>query len=511
MALAPPRPGSSCSRTQKPPGQIRDVSKTLTAERRDKLLALQRREQMKEVLIDKFKKCANLSDCPESVINQEVTNFCKKAKVTEANLNRLERRIRGRKNQKEEEEGVNSDPDSDAGEGAYEDLVSNYSAPSIAPSQVSRTSSLSQLYRMGHRVPDDYDWSRIDEYAMFLHEEDAIRAKKADKEMKDNLKSFLDVQVAEREQKKKRRAEDEQKYYDNLLIELEDWEVSEKQKQDDFKEKMAAERRSRDAQLEYDRELKEAEAARKKQEEEALMKQIEEEIIEEKDRLLQKKAEEKKAIMKVFQENMADKKLRDEEMERQRAADYAEQQKALALMEADEAKRQAEAEERDGRQKALIEKMKTEVQSAQKAQGQEDAIRAKMQQDELNKRAQEVEKQKKLKLEELRHETQDYLFMQMAEKDNKKRNALELKDLQACVLKEDAEQYKVAEADKVLQRKLRNLENRAQLETQIQDKHSQKSKLMSDSEITMNLDLINVVEQTLKERDSRQVSAPAKK
>eukprot|EP00397_Hematodinium_sp_SG-2012_P015207 GEMP01015480.1.p1 GENE.GEMP01015480.1~~GEMP01015480.1.p1 ORF type:complete len:522 (+),score=158.17 GEMP01015480.1:45-1610(+) len=510
MVLAQVRPTSSGSHGSKGSFQIREVSKTLTAERREKLLAIQRREKMKEVLIDKFKKHNNR--CPESVIKKEVSNFCQKAKVTEANLNRLERRIRNRaKNEKADKDDCGSqDGEADADEKdpdastIPDDLVSNYSMPSLAPSRASHTSSLAELYKKVGRQPDDYDWSRLDEYAMFLHEQDATRQQIAEKEMQGKLKSYLDKQVAEREKKKQRHVEDEKRYYDNLLVELEDWEINERQQQEEFKNKMSAEKKNRDAQLEFDCKLRVAEQERKKTEEETMMKQIVEEIEQDKVKTLRKKVDEKKAIMKVFQENMADKKLKDAEVERLRQAELEEQNKAQRLMEEREAKRQAEIVERDKRQKTLIEQMKTEVQTAQNAQGKEDAIRAKQQLDEVNDMAREMETQKSKKLVELRHQTQDYLFMQMAEKDTKKIKALELKELQADVLKQDADEFKVAEEEKNLQRRLRNLEHRVQLENQIQEKHSQKSRIMSDSEISMNLDLINVVERTLKERDDIQ-------
>merc|ERR1719158_128113 len=85
-----------------------------------------------------------------------------------------------------------------------------------------------------------------------------------------------------------------------------------------------------------------------------------------------------------------------------------------------EEKRLEEVAERDARQKTLLEKMKADVLSAQRAQGTEDEKRAQAQMDEMNTRAAHADSTKIEKLESLRLETQDYLFMQMAEKDSKK-------------------------------------------------------------------------------------------
>jgi len=164
-------------------------------------------------------------------------------------------------------------------------------------------------------------------------------------------------------------------------------------------------------------------------------------------------------------------------------------------------KRDEENQERDARQKALIEKMKSDVQTAAAEQGKEDAIRAKAQRDEADNRAALIENLRAQKLQDMKDQTQQFLFQQMAEKDIKKVDAMRLKDLQATVLLADQEDYKAVEEEKVLSRRLRNLENRAQLEKQIHEKHQVKTKAMSASEISMNIDLINVVEKTLKERD----------
>merc|ERR1712137_262441 len=207
--------------------------------------------------------------------NKEVTNFVKKAKVTEANLNRLERRIKHRA----------KNPDDDCGsdfegndEEIPEDVVSCYSCPSVASTQVSgmskmsHTTSLSQLLAQG-KVPQDYEWSRLDEYAQFLAGQDVARTKEQDKDIKLRLKTHLDKQVVERQKAKAQLVEDEKKYYDNLLIELEEWKCQQKKKAEE-REKV-------------------------KLEEERIVKQVVEEIAADKKAQEKKKEKEKKAILKV--------------------------------------------------------------------------------------------------------------------------------------------------------------------------------------------------------------------
>merc|ERR1719408_1122834 len=88
--------------------------------------------------------------------------------------------------------------------------------------------------------------------------------------------------------------------------------------------------------------------------------------------------------------------------------------------------RAAELQERMDKQKSLMERMKENVVKQQQAKGDEDAIRAQRQKEEADARAVEMERNKKAKLQSMRQETQAFLFKQMAEKDGKKRQALEL-------------------------------------------------------------------------------------
>lgn len=484
---------------------IRAVSRTLTAERRDKLLMLQRREQMKDVLVEKFKR-SNVQ-CSDSLIDKEVTNFVKKAKVTEANLNRLERRIRHHAKEEKDGEDCNSDGTEAEELGSVpDDVVSRYSQHSVAASQVSRlsdksaTTTLSAILAQG-KNPNDYDWGRLDDYAIFLHEQDGNRAKQVEKSVQSNLKQHLDVQVVDRQRQKQRLVDDEKKYYDNLLIELENWKLAEEEKKEVFQKKIMAEKKSRDEQYYADQKKKAEEAAKLRLEEEQQVKQVVEELEQEKAALEAKKEKEKKAILKVFKENMIEKQQREKAAAEARQRDLEEQINNQRLQEEKAEKRAQEAAERDAHQKEMIALMKDEMTQQAEAAGKEDAIRAKAQREEAEQRASAIDTLKNQKLKEMRHETQNFLFQQMAEKESRNAEKETIKNLQAAVYKADEEEYNEMEAKKVVDRKERNKKNRAELEKQIEARKGIKKKAMSSSEISMNIDLINVVEQTLKERD----------
>merc|ERR1712070_592133 len=117
----------------------------------------------------------------------------------------------------------------------------------------------------------------------------------------------------------------------------------------------------------------------------------------------------------------------------------------------------------------LMEKMKDNVQKQQKKKGDEDARRAVRQKEEADARAIEMERNKEAKLKEMRFDTQKFLFKQMAEKDEKKEQALELKRLQASILEADTQEYMQMEKQKFQDKRVRNVEHRIELEAQIAD------------------------------------------
>merc|ERR1719238_2283476 len=94
----------------------------------------------------------------------------------------------------------------------------------------------------------DFDWSKLDEYASYLHEQDALRQKAGVMAMQQKLRLDLDRQVADQRMKKQRQREEEQKYYMNQLVEIEQWKEMERAKADELHHKAQKEKRDRDEQ-----------------------------------------------------------------------------------------------------------------------------------------------------------------------------------------------------------------------------------------------------------------------
>merc|ERR1711939_1292817 len=96
------------------------------------------------------------------------------------------------------------------------------------------------------------EWSKLDEYASYLHEQDAMRQKLGLHDMQKKLRADLDKQVADQRRKKNRQREEEQKYFHNQMVEIEQWKEMEKERDAEMKAKAHKEKVDRDEQLAFD-------------------------------------------------------------------------------------------------------------------------------------------------------------------------------------------------------------------------------------------------------------------
>merc|ERR1711959_520274 len=208
--------------------------------------------------------------------------------------------------------------------------------------------------------------------------------------------------------------------------------------------------------------------------------------------------------MGVFAENLEKNAQKEEARMRQQELDMEAMKEYNRILDQQEEMRAQELQARMDKQKALMEKMKENVQKQQQKKGDEDARRAAKQKEEADARAIEMERNKEAKLKEMRYETQNFLFKQMAEKDEKKEQALELKRLQAGILEADTQEYMQMEKQKSQDRRVRNVEHRILLEEQIADRAAEvvRKYAMSGAEVKMNRQLLDLVDKTLAERDA---------
>merc|ERR1719271_1909238 len=206
-------------------------------------------------------------------------------------------------------------------------------------------------------------------------------------------------------------------------------------------------------------------------------------------------------MRKVFEENEENRRLQDIHKKEQQEKDAAAMKEYNRILDEQEEQRAEELANRMERQKALMEKLQENVAQQAKESGDNDAKRAKMQQDEMDRHYAEAERVKQQRLKQLRLETQAYLFKQMAEKDGRKNDDKDLQNIQAMILERDTEEYNEIEREKLVAKKIRNFEHRKELEGQILTNAKRSVPEMSEAEMKMNRQLLNLVDRTLAVRD----------
>jgi len=475
-------PSNKSTKKQEP--ELREVSASLSDKRREKLLSIKKREEMKDVLVKKFKErvmvgtstsSAKKTPSNELVIEKNVDDFLEQAAITENNLKRLEKKII-----------------KETGAEEIFDEVSNYSVPI----ETEKIADAVQSKRIA-------SWSDLDEYAVYLYKKDAIQHKQRIKDAQRNMHTQLDEQVAASMGKMDWIKDEDKKFFEASIQELEDWKLAEADKILEIKKKNIVEKNMRDEQLFEEKKLKAEEKERKLLEEKLAVSRIQKEIVEEKEKIERKKIEDRQAMLKVFKENQENKAKKEEERKAQVAHDIKVMKDYNKLMDKQAKEREAEKQARVDRQKALMDKMQATVGAQAAAKGAEDEIRAAKQKEEADIRTLELEVNKQRKLKQMREENRDYLLKQMQAKADKKTQALELKKMQAQILVEDTKQYEEVEKKKQEDKKLRSYEAKLELQQQIQMKQAEiKNVEMSVAESQINRDLLELVSETLAKRDA---------
>lgn len=477
---------------------IRDVSKTLSAERREKLLALRDRERMKDVLLEKFerrfgsqreRKDDDTQSVSESVLNNEVNHFVSKAALTEGNLARLERRMRqhARKNHTNHDDYQPS-------------VVSAYSQASILSEA---GSNLTKQNPSLYGIPEEsgqYEWGKLDEYAKFLHERDEHKLKLGVVEQKKKLRTDLDKQIQDALEKKKALKEHDMKFHAQQMQELEKWKEVESKKEIEIRLAAVKEKDARDLQLRYDKQLRDEEAELKKRDEEVFAKKILNEVMAEKETQLKKKFRRREQMKEMYRENESEKAQKKVELEHQREQDMEYTREYSRLLDKQEKQKKAEIEGRFARQLERSKNMEALVTSVKNKQEQDDVLRAMNERKEIEKRLVEMEQNKAQKLTQLKLDTQQFLLQQMQEHDLEKKKLAKSKEVQAEILAKDSEDFNRLEKQEYHTRRQRNIAHRNELETQIEKRRGIRSEAMSAEEIAMNRDLLKKVDRVLSER-----------
>lgn len=513
------------------------MSTSMTAERYQKLLALKRREDMKDALNAAYK--AQYSKLvPSQKIENEVQNFIRCAGLTENNLNRLTRRM-----EKHVEKKDDDNMSTVTGVSAYSARstmtgVSKYSETS-KPAQDTQTADTAPTGAVtpGKRVPAPKDelptdtvksglgvvgaklapitednadaeaidkgalsgiaWADLDKYAALLHERDAYQRKEQLVRLQNELKKDLDQQVSDNRIKKQKELDDDKQYWESQIGEIEKWKENEKNRVLEQKAKAEKEKEDRDRQLAYSNSIKQAEAEKLMNEDRALLDKIAQDLDSERRLYDTRKKQHKEAMAKLWQANAgvagdanaAKKEAKAKEQEEDTKQMYA----YMKMLEDKEKKTASDIKKRLDAHAEFLDNIKCSGLQDEKDREMSETVKMQTEQKAATRKAMEVERKKREDLKAMRLENQTYLFGQMKEKQDLKKKDQEEKLLAAQYLASDAALFHEEESKKVADKRLRNVEHRLGLEKQISANSkpypglaiAQKS-TVTDSELTMS-------------------------
>jgi len=284
------------------------------------------------------------------------------------------------------------------------------------------------------------------------------------------------------------------------MAELIKWKADEQMKEAEIRDKAMKEKQGRDTQLHYERQLRGAEAERKKQDDELLLSQIANKVSAEKENAIKKKARNRELMKTVYIENEREKQIKKEQLEQQREKDLEYTREYGRILDEQEIRKKNELQGRLDRQKARAKNMEDLALSLERKQEVDDAARIANERIEMEKRLIEVERKKAEEMSKKRLDTQEFLLQQMQEHDAQKQERQKSKQVQAKILAQDNVEFSRARNHELEARKERHLTHMRELQAQIDRRKLVKSEAMSVDEIAMNRGLLKKVNDVLHEQ-----------
>lgn len=433
----------------------------LSNPRKERLLAIQQREQLKGLIVNKFLEKYNAKNKPQysAFVDKQVNDFIKNEKLTEDNLKRLEQRIQSFQNQPSHHNQATGAANSKGGapqnlppiqgsqdkadrlQGDNRSVKSQQGRPQVQQDDaVSCTSSMKpkSIYHVGD---EDDEWAMILKFDQELYKKEREMDDMRHVEQMKKLRNELDRQIVEKNHLKGRDHEELQVYNKIQEKQLEIMDRRIKEKEDDKKRKILQEKMSRDKQLQEEHERKKHEKRREKEIDDLLVQRIKEELTMEQQLLKQRKQEEKSHLQKVLQENEENKRKLMLQAVEEKQADVKAQEELTRLVEKQEQDREREIKNREDRTKKFMAMMTDTVVKDQKQQiWEEEQKILKHYQDREMKEKQEDEK-RRLRILQQKQEMKEFLDKQVVERNQKKQFETDLSNKQADFWKHDTNNF----------------------------------------------------------------------
>ena len=512
---------------------------------RDTLMNNQRRDKLKQTLIDKFMKTFGES-AVKPIIEKEVTTFLKRDKLNDYDLQQLERTLQGKLTVRQNKQNLkknlqnplqtrnqayNQTSNVNIEEVKLPDInqnrMQNQNLCSCERLNQSRMSGASDLDKFDDRTLGDQmrdeamkdfqqinmgnekkingieidfskyadEWDAINMYNKKKFEEDKKKEKIKDWEMKMRTRNDLDNQI---KQKIKREYEEKLKSleYDALVDKhLKHLDELEAKKREEIKKRILKEKQMRDKQLREQYVRKRIEFLKNKKYERALVKENIKEIKEEKKAAIEKKRAEKAAMDKTVQDNLLRRKILEEQARKEREDDIRIMEDAAALDIKNENKRKEYFAKIERNANAFAGKAVETVLKAQAEKLKNEEEQLKEYERVMNERAKEEDERRMKEIAEGKVKYRNYLDKQVErrKKDDEYEKLVDLE--QGRIWREDCKRYK--EREKEVARIIRemNKRNLEALDEQVKRGRGVVDHGMSETEKAMNSKILQEVAQ----------------
>lgn len=213
-------------------------------------------------------------------------------------------------------------------------------------------------------APENLTWAQVDQYSAMLHERDSSGnwAGKIGAQM--SLRETLDKQVFDKAHRIAKESKDGDKYYSQMMEDIELHKSQEEDKIAERKEKNLKEKNDRMQQIKLQAVAREEKKVAARREEEAMVQKCLQELKKEKVNAEKKKHQQILMMKKLQEDNIKDQAVKAAQAEADRIADQKEQENQNRLREKQEADRKEAMDKRAEKQAILLKKMQDTVGTA---------------------------------------------------------------------------------------------------------------------------------------------------
>lgn len=432
-------------------GSKKSVSSGMSEQRREKLLKLKHREDLKGKLVTKFLAKYGNRRRP-SFIEQEVENALSGAPLTEDNLRKLDDRINAGTSVAHSSYMSGISVKTGASQVASvkapksEKSVSYMSGASKLSEKSKLQDNTSQFDVNSHVssevLPSDKDeWAVIMEYKQALYREEEARRQERLKQQKEALKMELDRQIEEKRRKQEMEKMELQQYIETQDYNLKQFDLKEETRLKLQREKIMHEKMLRDRQLKDLKRMKRSQAKEELHTDMAMVNRLQQEHQEEIQAYKKKKYEEMMQRRKMLEENMKNKARQKERETMERMEDIEMQRAHERILDKIEEDRLNEIKKREERIQGYMNSMGEAVLKQQRDANLEEDQRLM----EYYHQTLEYDQDEQGRLRERdkiqKSEMRKILKIQMEEKEARRKKEKDLQAKQAMIWKKDCEEF----------------------------------------------------------------------